>query len=331
MLLIPLKSPAGACTVFTASIGDTVLFGNNEDWPDTNTHVWFQPATETEYGGVYFGFGDYYAQGGMNDQGLCFDATAIPELKMRPQPGKLNTVRFGERVLETCATAEEVIQFVDQHDLSGLGKAQFLFADKKGNSIIVCPGTDGEMNIIQKEGVYQVITNFNVTYPQLGGYPCWRYSAASRMLKEIENEENLTVEYFAEILKNVFQRHTAYSTIYDPVNGLIYLYNQHNFDEVHVFNLKDELEKGNCSYYIPMFFSKEPEEQEAPDEPTESEEPSPESSEEPATHKHADSQDSPAPSEQVSEGLSPLFYVAGVVVLIGIVTVLRKIRDDPQK
>jgi len=256
MFICAMTNAAYCCTVFTASVGDTVLFGNNEDAPERDSYAWFYPATETEHGGVYFGFGGYYVQGGMNDQGLCFDITTVPELKMRPHPEKSSTLNFGRRALERCATVEEVIQLVDQYNLSHMGMAQFLFADKTGDSVIVCPGVDGEMKTIRKEGVYQVITNFNVTYPQLGGYPCWRHKTVVEKLEKIESEEDITVGRFATILKAV-QQGTAYSTIYDLPKGIVCLFNQQNFSEVVVFKLKEELEKGYHSYFIPSLFTRE--------------------------------------------------------------------------
>ncbi|KYK35168.1 MAG: hypothetical protein AYK18_13370 [Theionarchaea archaeon DG-70] len=320
VLLISTAGVAGCCTVFTASVGDTVLFGNNEDWPDTNTRVWFLPATETEYGGVYFGFSDFYAQGGMNDQGLCFDANAIPETRMKPHPEKLLVLNFGRRILQQCATVEEAIQIIERYDLSGLGKAQFLFADKTGDSMAVCPGPHGEMEVVRKEGVYQVTTNFNVLNPWLGGYPCWRYNAAAGMLRKIENENDLTVEYFASILKAVYQRHTTYSTIYDPVNRIVYVYNQRNFDEVVVLNLEDELEKGYHAYYIPLLFPRKQSDQELGEPEAEAEEQKPEEQEpeEPPKEEQKSeitTEDS-HPAESVS--FSDLLYLLSAIVLIGI-------------
>ena len=34
-----------SCTIFTASYGDTVLFGNNEDWINPNTYYWVVPSS----------------------------------------------------------------------------------------------------------------------------------------------------------------------------------------------------------------------------------------------------------------------------------------------
>ncbi|MBU7016009.1 MAG: hypothetical protein HXS44_00765 [Theionarchaea archaeon] len=283
--LIVLTSTAGHsgnCTVFAASYGNTILFGNNEDVGDRNATVWFVPETETANGWVYFGFLDYpsedgrFPMGGMNDQGLCFDITSVPKSQIRYYPDKLRIINagiFGGRILEYCATVEEAIEFVERYDQSSLGEYQFLFADKIGDSMILCPGTDKEMKVIRKEGVHQVITNFNVLNPNLGGYPCWRYSAASGMLSKIKSEDDLTVEYVTSVLKASYTRHTTYSTIYDPVNGIAYLYNNHNFDEVCIFNLEEELKKGYHTYYVPSLFPEdEPEDLESSEEPEKSQE-----------------------------------------------------------
>ncbi len=328
VLLIGAAGAAECCTVFTASIGDTVLFGNNEDWPDTDTRVWFLPATETEYGGVYFGFSDLYAQGGMNDQGLCFDANAIPETRMKPHPEKLLILNFGRRILQQCATVEEAIQILERYDLSGLGKAQFLFADKTGDSMAVCPGPHGEIEVVRKEGIYQVTTNFNVLDPWLGGYPCWRYNAAVGMLRKIENEDDLTVEYFASILKAVYQRHTTYSTIYDPVNRVVYVYNQHNFDEAVVLNLEDELEKGYHAYRIPLLFPQKQSDQEGEpgsesekqeSEKQESEEQESEEQESEKTLKEEQESEITTEDSHPTESVSfSVMYLISAIVLIGI-------------
>lgn len=261
------------CTVFTASVGDTVLFGNNEDVGDRNATVWFVPATETTYGWVYFGFRDYpiqgghFPMGGMNDQGLCFDITSVPptirplpetveealqfiEQYNLPFPKTFNSGVFGERVLETCATVEEAIQFIEQYDLLFYGEHQFLFADRTGDSMILCPSPQGKMEVVRKKGVYQVITNFNVLNPGLGQYPCQRYDNAVWMLKEIESEDDLTVEYFTSILQETHSGGTTYSTIYDPVHGEVYLYNHRRFNWVVVFDLEDELEEGYHTYDV---------------------------------------------------------------------------------
>jgi hypothetical protein len=62
-----------SCTIFTASFGDTVLFGNNEDWINPNTYYWVVPPGIKDYGVVYFGFDNFWPQGGINEKGLAYD------------------------------------------------------------------------------------------------------------------------------------------------------------------------------------------------------------------------------------------------------------------
>ena len=48
-----------SCTILTASHGDKVLFGNNEDWINPNTYYWTVPRTNDTFGVVYFGFDNF--------------------------------------------------------------------------------------------------------------------------------------------------------------------------------------------------------------------------------------------------------------------------------
>ena len=116
-LLFAADSSVAACTVFVAFEGKLALAGNNEDWGDPNTQMWFVPATKDNYGIVYFGFGrgeypkggissrklkipeggitkinpaDLYGlpQGGMNEKGLFFDGASTEVVKVPSVPGK---------------------------------------------------------------------------------------------------------------------------------------------------------------------------------------------------------------------------------------------------
>ncbi len=48
LVLLHSTGSSGSCTIFTASVGNAVLFGNNEDWDDKDTRAWIEPATETK-------------------------------------------------------------------------------------------------------------------------------------------------------------------------------------------------------------------------------------------------------------------------------------------
>ena len=69
--LIATRAPA--CTIFVLTDTNRTLFCNNEDWSDPKTRIWFVPGNDKHYGGVYVGFDNDYAQGGLNTEGLAFD------------------------------------------------------------------------------------------------------------------------------------------------------------------------------------------------------------------------------------------------------------------
>ena len=60
--------------MIAAENGTVVLAGNNGDHSDHNTYVWFAKKNENrKYGCIYFGYSNFFPQGGMNEAGLCFD------------------------------------------------------------------------------------------------------------------------------------------------------------------------------------------------------------------------------------------------------------------
>lgn len=79
-ILVPNIAPA--CTAFCAAAKGRVLVGNNEDFGNPRSRIWFVPAEKGRHGRVLLGFDDGFAQGGMNEKGLLFadasgDAVAI--------------------------------------------------------------------------------------------------------------------------------------------------------------------------------------------------------------------------------------------------------------
>ncbi|MFX0149691.1 MAG: carcinine hydrolase/isopenicillin-N N-acyltransferase family protein [Candidatus Hodarchaeota archaeon] len=252
-IIITIRS-VSACTIFTASYGNTVFFGNNEDWTNPNTYIWFELSEDNQNGGVYLGFNDFYSQGGMNEKGLCFDANALPKLSLNPHPELPYSegwiVRF---LMKICANVTEVIDVASKYNWGTSMAYQVQFADATGDAVVISAGTDGELNFTRKiEGDgYLVSTNFNLANPDNGWSPCWRYNKAMEMLDAINHEDNLTVEYFRDILKAVHQEGTyatKYSNIFDPKNRDIYIYKNSNFNEVVVLNLDEELAKGDTGY-----------------------------------------------------------------------------------
>ena len=251
-----------SCTNFGASFGDSVLFGNSEDggldhplgqFP-SSSRMFYYGAVAEGYGCAFVGW--YWEeisvsiQGGMNDQGLCYDLTGIPDTPVNTPPNPTYTIAGNwimKDVLRLNANVSEVIDFFKSTDWSGHWWFQWLFADASGDVVIISPGTDGELVYTRKEaGVdgFLTQTNFNRANNKSGTYPCWRYEASTEILSEITSEEELTAEKFNEVLDAVHLStgsYTGYSNVFDPVNKMLYLTYMAQFDETVSINVTEEL------------------------------------------------------------------------------------------
>jgi len=246
-----------SCTIFYTAQNGVILAGNNEDWKDPYTHMWFYPANDSTHGWVKFGFGSGFPQGGVNDQGLFWDGTAGPYLDM--PYSEANKILYDgplmQKVMEKSASITEALEIFNQYYCEDQYRAQYLLGDSVGYSMIV-EGDNVIPTTIGNENNFQVLTNFYQSHPDLGGYPCWRYETAVELL---ENCDSLTTWFAGTVLASTHQEGTyptQYSNIYDLKAGIIYLFYYHNYEEFLVINLKDELEKGYNTYAIPQIFSK---------------------------------------------------------------------------
>ncbi len=249
-----------ACTIFNAAGNGLILAGNNEDHDDPNGEVRFEPASEGKYGKITFAFGPF-TQGGMNEHGLFFDFYAAADYKMSPlikgqvlpsgeAPDKEPTMDemiaiytqydvASKKMLETCTTVEEAVGFYQRNYEGTLGYGYLMVADKTGASATITWDWDqNQMRVTRKNGSFQVIgVGSKYIYPRLNG-----------------SNFEVSVDYFKDLLKNTSRDDTAYSNIYDLQQGVIYVYCQHNFDNVLQFNLTQELDKGKHAFFLKDLF-----------------------------------------------------------------------------
>jgi len=252
--IVFIGTPLFACTVFYASQGDTVLAGNNEDWVNPNTKVWFEPAEKGKYGRVFFGFDNFYPQGGMNEKGLFFDVTAAKPVEVAVASEKPlykgNLIR--EKIMPECVTVQEALSLFRRYQAPRKWKWMYIIGDSTGDSAII-----GPYGIIRKKGNFQVATNFYQSKVKPGEYPCERYKIAVDMLGKCTD---ISVDHFRRILDATHQEgdtsNTLYSNIYDLKKGLIYLYHFHSYQNEVIINLEEELKKGRHSYDLPSLFPK---------------------------------------------------------------------------
>jgi len=249
LLLAVAGVPAPACTAFCAKAGSKVLFGNNEDFKNPRTRVWFVPAGKGAYGRLYVGFDNGSPQGGMNEHGLCFDGFATAPVDMPSQADKqMYFGSFGEKALAECATVDEVVRLFEPY--SRADRVVYLFADRHGDAVAIEPTAT-----VRKKDWYFVQTNFYRSQVKAGEEPCERYKIASRMLEAAR--DSISVDLFRRILAATHQEGNAatqYSNIYDLEARAMYLYHFHNFENVVRIDLKEELRKGARVIDIPSLF-----------------------------------------------------------------------------
>ena len=252
-----------SCTIFTATVGNKVFFGNSEDYDMKGVYIWLIPSQEIDagtpegkrlmHGIIFFGFynndfiGDGVPQGGMNDQGLCYDANGLPVAPLNDHPERNDTypeIHVGFQWLWELSNVEDAIEFFETHYFGEAIAAQIHYADATGDAVVVSAGTDGEFAYTRiDDSTYLVSTNFNLANPSNGWYPCERYDTACSILDDVNSEEDLTIDICREVLNSVAMYQTWYSNIFDPVNRDVYIYYHHDFNKVVKLNLDEELVK----------------------------------------------------------------------------------------
>jgi uncharacterized protein DUF3738 len=240
-----------ACTAFCAVGSDgQVLVGNNEDWANPRSKLWFMPAKPGAYGRMYVGFDDMRPFGGMNERGLWYDAFSAPAIRAA-RFAQLPSYR-GELIdaaMAQCATVEEVVQFVSRYNRAYLTEGILMFADASGDAVSI------EANaIVRKKGPHFVQTNFHQSRGIAGG-GVERYKTAASMLERAGTD--ISVDLFRRILAATHQEGpgpTQYSNVYDLTSRTMTLYYFHDFTRAVTFRLDDELKAGAHVIDIPSLF-----------------------------------------------------------------------------
>ncbi|MDB6124828.1 MAG: hypothetical protein JWQ71_3821 [Pedosphaera sp.] len=211
----------------------------------------FVPATATAHGRVTCGRDTWTSADGMNDRGLFVAVADVPTLdkvvSFKP-PADLTT--FLDGLLANCATVKDALAWCQQQPAPRLGgwlnrwsignsKHPFLerytyntpqhvlIADSTGDSV-VCEWIRGRFKAVRKTGRYELMTNFLLSAPQLGNYPCPRFATDSKILDESEKP---SLETCVALLKATASGGTKYSLVCDLPRGEIHIYLRCQFEQ----------------------------------------------------------------------------------------------------
>ncbi len=229
--------PARACTIFVLTDTSHALFCNNEDWSDSNTRMWFQPAGEGYYGAVYVGFVNGWPQGGLNTEGLAFDWVMGGKEKWDLKPSSPSARgNSSQRMLETCNTVKDAITFYRTHAEPVFSYSKVLVADKTGASVIIGA----------KDGQLQIEESNQCRGFGFGGRG--KLAAALARRAALANQPEPTVAEGFQILhdsRQAGQYATRYSNVFDLKSGDIFLRTYPERDDVVRLNLAAELQQGS--------------------------------------------------------------------------------------
>ena len=248
--LVLTNVPVWACTGLVVNDGERVLVGNNEDWFNPRTKIWFTQPGNGRYGSVYFGFDDFGAQGGMNQKGLFFDAFALkPKEVDGPQVKPRFKGNLFKEVMATCGTVNEALALIDQYSLHFMNRFQVLLADATGDAAII----EGNA-FIRKVGNHQLVTNFRQSETEPGKIACSRYRIARDMLTNCREDKMHCVRSILAATHQEGDYPTLYSNIYDLDAKRVYVYHFHNFQEAFVIDLEKALERKTGVLELPELF-----------------------------------------------------------------------------
>ena len=249
MLISFLTIPeCSACTIFTATDGETTWFAGNEDQRPNNAYLIVD--TSGTFGVAYIATPwqqrPMVMQTGLNEAGLSVDANWIPTEMLTSYPERSDPGEWPVTyMMKNAATVKQVIEMSQTYNWGTSMAYQVHFADASGDAAILHPGTNGELTVIRKTDSFLVSTNFNLKRLQTGEYNCNRYETATSMLSSMNefNQENMV-----SVLESTHQEgefSTIYSTLYDLPSRLIWLYIDSNFDNPVQLDLSLELQKGD--------------------------------------------------------------------------------------
>lgn len=179
---------AQACSVlyYVDSTTGKVYFVNNEDyWYDVNAYIQIEPSSKNKLARLWYGW-DKFAQGGINEAGLVFDAAVTPEQEKIPGYGNPNR-NLGDKILAECSTVEEALAYLEKQKIA-LNRSHMMFGDKSGKAVIV-EWVKGERKLHWIEDNKLIMTNYLLSDTTAGNYPCYRYNSIEKRIQELESSD----------------------------------------------------------------------------------------------------------------------------------------------
>ncbi|MGB3466928.1 MAG: carcinine hydrolase/isopenicillin-N N-acyltransferase family protein [Cyclobacteriaceae bacterium] len=250
-LIAPNFSMACSVLYYVDSRTGKIYAVNNEDyWLDVDAYIQIEPKSKNKLARLWYGW-DNFAQGGINEKGLFFDAAVTPE-QPRIKGYRNPKNNLGDRILAHCSTVEEALAMLEKEKIA-LNKSHMMFGDKTGKAVVV-EWVNGERKLHWIADNALIMTNYLLSEPEAGNYPCYRYKSIRDRIDELENnEEEITLLKIgntigqavrpARELENGRVGGTVYTSFIDIADNKFFLSYQMSNENVIKLDLNEEFAK----------------------------------------------------------------------------------------
>ena len=150
---------------------------------DVKAYIQIEPSSRNRFARLWYGW-DNFAQGGINEKGLFFDAAVTPE-QQRIKGYNNPNYNLGDKILANCETVEEALEFLEKEKIA-LNRSHIMFGDRKGNAVIV-EWVNGKKELHWIKDNKLIMTNYLLSEPDAGNYPCYRYKSIADRIVQLEN------------------------------------------------------------------------------------------------------------------------------------------------
>lgn len=185
--------PSKACSILyyvDAKTGKIYVVNSEDYFLDVDAYIQIEPKTKRKYARLWYGW-DNFAQGGVNEKGLFFDGATTPKQK-KIKGSKKPKGNLGDKILAHCSTVEEALAYLTKKQIA-LDNAHMMFGDKTGNAVVV-EWINGERKLNWIKDNKLIATNYLLSDPKSGNFPCYRYKSIEERIKKMEeSNEDITL------------------------------------------------------------------------------------------------------------------------------------------
>lgn len=183
----------------------------------------------------------YFVIDGMNEKGFAVAAHTLRG-SVAPIDENKDTIyeaTLPRMLLDKAGTVEEALELLNQYNvaLAYPSSSHFMIADAEGNSAVI-EYVHREMQVIHKEGDYQIVTNFRLyNNESLNGFGSDRYLGYEEVLSE--SEGIITTEEALKLLQeNTIPGHEQWSVVYNLTQKTMSLVIYDDYESVYTYKIK---------------------------------------------------------------------------------------------